>query len=210
MAKTQERGRAICALTKTRQPSVEEPENLEKEAHKYFDQVVIIVRSGDGGHGSVLDMPSSSMGPTPKVYGQRKYEKEKPVKKEKKTGALKRGSDGSLLLPMGGHGGDVILVADETVDTLLDLHKKKRYNAKRGANVDASGPLTPMLRDGASASTLRISVPIGEPSDSIPRSFFLCRPLTLRIAVGIVWDPVISIKSGPKNLYCTLSRMDCI
>ncbi|KAG6540873.1 hypothetical protein Mapa_017748 [Marchantia paleacea] len=161
VAKTQERGRAICALTKTRQPAVEEPENLEKEAHKYFDQVVIIVRSGDGGHGSVLDMPSSSMGPIPKVYGQRKYEKEKPAKKEKKTGALKRSSDGSLLLPMGGHGGDVILIADETVDTLLDLHKKKRYNAKRGANVDASGPLTPMLRDGASASTLRISVPVG-------------------------------------------------
>ncbi|KAL3679753.1 hypothetical protein R1sor_022709 [Riccia sorocarpa] len=163
VARASERGRAVCALTKTRPSAVDEPENLEKEAHKYFDQVVITARSGDGGHGSVLEMPGSTLRPLPpKVYGQRKRdEKDKPAKKEKKTGALKRTSDGSLLLPMGGHGGDVILVADETVDTLLDFHKKKRYNAKRGSNVDASGPLTPMLRDGANGLTLRIPVPVG-------------------------------------------------
>lgn len=162
MAKTPERGRALCALTKSRQPATAEPANLEKEAHKYFDQVVITVRAGDGGHGSVLDMPIAPV--APRYTPGDKYEKQKRniEKGKRKTGVLKRSSDGTLQVPMGGHGGDVILVADETVDSLLEFHKKRRYNAKRGSNVNASGPLTPAVRDGLSAPTLLISVPVGK------------------------------------------------
>ncbi|CAA6662755.1 unnamed protein product [Spirodela intermedia] len=75
--------------------------------------------------------------------------------------SYKRDSDGSLILPMGGHGGDVIIFADESKDSLLELHRKSRHNAKRGGNVDAMGVLTSQLRDGSAASTLRIPVPVG-------------------------------------------------
>ncbi|KAK8580016.1 hypothetical protein V6N12_070306 [Hibiscus sabdariffa] len=46
-------------------------------------------------------------------------------------------------------------------DTLLELHEKSRYNAKRGGNVDAMGVLTSQLRHGLAAPTLRIPVPLG-------------------------------------------------
>ncbi|KHN12671.1 GTPase obg [Glycine soja] len=62
---------------------------------------------------------------------------------------------------MGGHGGDVVLYADESKDTLLEFHNKGRYHAKRGGNVDAMSVLTSMLRDGLAAPTLRIAVPVG-------------------------------------------------
>ncbi|KAE8707940.1 putative GTP-binding protein OBGC2 [Hibiscus syriacus] len=60
---------------------------------------------------------------------------------------------------LGGHGGDVVIYADEGKDTLLELHEKCRYNAKRGGNVDAMGVLTSQSRDGLAAPTLRIPVP---------------------------------------------------
>ncbi|CAM6101577.1 unnamed protein product [Calypogeia fissa] len=158
---TTRRGRAFCALTKDRQAATEEPANLVKEAHKYFDQVVITVRAGDGGHGSVLEMPVAPV-PVRSAPGEKNEKQRKNNEKGKrKTGVLKRGSDGTLQVPMGGHGGDVILVADESVDSLLEFHKKRRYNAKRGGNVNASGPLTPKIGDGVPAPTLLISVPIG-------------------------------------------------
>lgn len=123
-----------------------------KEPHKYFDQVIITVRSGDGGHGAVLSMPNQRGGKS-----QGKQSKENTRKKS----LYKRDFDGSLILPMGGHGGDVVIYADEGKDTLLEFHAKSRYNAKRGGNVDAMGVLTSQLRDGLAAPTLRIPVPIG-------------------------------------------------
>lgn len=132
----------------------EGPKNLENEPHKYFDQVVITVRSGDGGNGAVLKLPK------PKVVDS---EKEKYKKKDKKpAGTYKRGNDGALILPLGGQGGDVIIVADESLDTLLPYHQRRRHNAKRGANVDTLGVLSPSLRDGLNASVLRIPVPVGK------------------------------------------------
>ncbi|PKA65543.1 Developmentally regulated G-protein 1 [Apostasia shenzhenica] len=125
---------------------------LIKEPHKYFDQVIITVRSGDGGHGAVLSLPSQKN--TSK--SQAKNEQEK-----RKKGSFRRDSDGSLILPMGGHGGDVVLYADESTESLLEFHKKRRYNAKRGGNVDAMGMLTSQLHDGSPAPALRIPVPVG-------------------------------------------------
>ncbi|KAI5392881.1 hypothetical protein KIW84_060152 [Lathyrus oleraceus] len=62
---------------------------------------------------------------------------------------------------MGGHGGDVVIYADETKDTLLEFHNKNRFNAKRGGNVDAVGVFTSYLRNGIAAPTVRIPVPLG-------------------------------------------------
>ncbi|MED6146359.1 hypothetical protein PIB30_033768 [Stylosanthes scabra] len=62
---------------------------------------------------------------------------------------------------MGGHGGDVVIYADEGKDTLLDFHNKGKYIAKRGGNVNAMGVLSSLLRNGIAAPTLRIPVPVG-------------------------------------------------
>lgn len=130
------------------------PATLTKEAHKYFDQAIITVRSGDGGHGTVLSMPNQQ---TSKSQGRNGKEKDKAKKKS----LYKRDFDGSLILPMGGRGGDVVIYADEGKDSLLEFHTKSRYNAKRGGNVDAMGVLTSQLHNGFAAPTLRIPVPIG-------------------------------------------------
>lgn len=142
-----------CILTKAKDSSTTFLHNLEREPHKYFDHVVITVRSGDGGHGAVLSMPRPRM--QVKSPGRKKKEK------EKRKGSYRRDPDGSLILPMGGHGGDVVLYADESKDSLLELHQIRRYNAKRGGNVDAMGVLSPMLHDGFIPPTLRIPVPVG-------------------------------------------------
>lgn len=115
--------------------------------------MLITVRSGDGGHGAVLRMPTQSA--VAQSHG--KLPKENPWKKS----SFKRDFDGSLILPMGGHGGDVVIYADEGKDTLLEFHNKRRYNAKRGGNVDCMGVLSSQLRGGLAAPTLRIPVPLG-------------------------------------------------
>ncbi|XP_057975816.1 probable GTP-binding protein OBGC2 isoform X2 [Malania oleifera] len=144
----------ICGLTRAKQsPPPPTPASLVREPHKYFDQVIITVRSGDGGHGAILSMASQRA--APKSEGRQRKEK------AKKKSTYKRDSDGSLILPMGGHGGDVVIYADEAKESLLEFHKKSRYNAKRGGNVDAMGVLTSQLHDGLAAPTLRVPVPIG-------------------------------------------------
>ncbi|RQO90984.1 hypothetical protein POPTR_005G233101v4 [Populus trichocarpa] len=85
--------------------------------------------------------------------------KGKQEKKSRHKSSYKRDLDGSLILPVGGHGGDVVIYADEGKDSLLELHSKSRFNAKRGGNVDAMGVLTYQLHNGFDASTLRIPVP---------------------------------------------------
>ncbi|KAL2521089.1 putative GTP-binding protein OBGC2 [Forsythia ovata] len=141
------------ALSKVKDPPSPTPETLVKEPHKYFDQVVITVRAGDGGHGAILSMPTQRA-PT-KSRG--KFEKNR--RKEKSS--YKRDFDGSLILPMGGHGGDIVIYADESKDSLLEFHKKSRYSAKRGGNADAMGVLTSQLHNGLAAPSLRIPVPPG-------------------------------------------------
>lgn len=128
------------------------PSTVIKEPHKYFDQAIITVRSGDGGHGAILSMPNQRVNSS-----QGKQEKQKT----RKTSSFRRDFDGSLILPTGGQGGDVVIYADEEKDSLLEFHKKSRYNAKRGGNVAAMGVLTSQLRDGLAAPPLRIPVPVG-------------------------------------------------
>lgn len=140
-------------LAKVKNPPSPTPENLVKESHKYFDEVIITVRAGDGGHGAVLSLPNQKA--PSKSKG--KFENEKP----KRRGSYKRDFDGSIILPLGGHGGNVVIYADESQDTLLEFHKKSRYNAKRGGNVDAMGVLSSQVHNGLAAPTLRIPVPLG-------------------------------------------------
>ncbi|XP_019152750.1 PREDICTED: probable GTP-binding protein OBGC2 [Ipomoea nil] len=142
-----------CALARVKKLPSPTSDSLIREPHKYFDQVFITVRSGDGGHGAILSMPNQ--GSPSKSSG--KVNKEKIKKKP----SFKRDFDGSLILPIGGHGGDVVIYADESKDTLLEFHKKSRHNAKRGGNVDSMGMLTSQLRDGLAAPALRIPVPVG-------------------------------------------------
>ncbi|KAJ8446354.1 hypothetical protein Cgig2_005885 [Carnegiea gigantea] len=143
----------VCGGVKFKEPSSSAADNLLKEPHKYFDHVIITVRAGDGGHGAVLKMPIQKAS----SKSESKHGKSNP----KRKASYKRDSDGSLILPIGGHGADVVIYADESKDNLLEFHKKSRYNAKRGGNVDAMGVLNPQLRDGFAAPTLRIPVPIG-------------------------------------------------
>ncbi|XP_020586926.1 probable GTP-binding protein OBGC2 [Phalaenopsis equestris] len=143
---------SIPRQAKTKDSDSTSLEALIREPHKYFDHVNITVRSGDGGHGAVLSMPAQRT--NSKLQG--KHEQDK-----RKKGSFKRDSNGSLIVPMGGHGGDVFLYADESTETLLEFHKKKRYSAKRGGNVDAMGMLTSLLHDGFVAPSLRIPVPVG-------------------------------------------------
>ncbi|KAI6688291.1 hypothetical protein NL676_025119 [Syzygium grande] len=128
------------------------PASLAREPHKYFDRAVVTVRSGDGGHGAVLGMPGRD-----RASGKQR-EKERTTRRR---GSLKRDFDGSLVLPVGGHGGDVVVYADEARDSLLEFHGRSRYNAKRGGNVDAMGVLTSQLHNGFAAPALRIPVPVG-------------------------------------------------
>lgn len=126
--------------------------NIDKEPHKYFDQVNITVRSGDGGHGAVLSLPRTAMKGLAKKTDRDLFHKQRKMKKE---------TDGTMILPMGGHGGDVVIFASDSEDNLLEYHKKKKHYAKRGGNVDAMGYVTSFIEDGTAAPTLRIPVPVG-------------------------------------------------
>ncbi|KAK6136547.1 hypothetical protein DH2020_029707 [Rehmannia glutinosa] len=142
-----------CVLAKVKNPPSPTPETLIKESHKYFDEVIITVRAGDGGHGAILSLPNQKA----PSKSQGKFEKEK----QRKKSSYKRDFDGSIILPMGGHGGDVVIYADESKDTLLEFHKKGRYSAKRGGNVDAMGVLSSQVHNGLASPALRIPVPLG-------------------------------------------------
>ena len=133
------------------------PQALAKEAHKYFDHAVVTVRAGDGGHGAVLAMPPAPSADATKPRGRFN----RGEKKSKKV-SYKRNYDGSVALPTGGHGGDVVVYADEAEETLLRFHEKARYCAKRGGNVGAAGgTLSSRMHSGFAGETLRISVPVG-------------------------------------------------
>ncbi|MCO5595030.1 hypothetical protein L7F22_049067 [Adiantum nelumboides] len=140
------------SLTQLAENSSKTSANVDREPHKYFDQVSITVRSGDGGHGAVLSLPRTTMKGLSKNTDRDLFHKRRKMKKE---------SDGTVILPMGGHGGDVVIVATDSEDNLLNYHKKKRHYARRGGNVDAMGYLTPFIEDGVAASTLQIPVPVG-------------------------------------------------
>src|SRR6059036_920832 len=91
----------------------------------FIDQAVINVKGGDGGNGCVS------------------FRREKFVPKG--------GPDGGD----GGHGGDVILVADESLSTLLDFQYRRHYRAQRGSHGEGS------TRHGRRGGSLVIPVPVG-------------------------------------------------
>ncbi|GAQ85232.1 GTP-binding protein Obg/CgtA [Klebsormidium nitens] len=124
----------------------DEIDSVAKEPHKYFDQAVITVKAGDGGHGTLI-----------------KKTKKKPAAKGQKARRPKarRGPDGEIQLPMGGGGGDIVLYADPNLETLLEFHRKKKFQGGRGGNVDAMLGLGADLLSGTDAPELRVPVPVG-------------------------------------------------
>lgn len=91
----------------------------------FIDRAVIQVKAGDGGNGIVS------------------FRREKFIPKG--------GPDGGD----GGHGGDVVLVADEGLSTLLDFQHRRHFRAQRGAHGEGSN------RHGRRGGSLIVPVPVG-------------------------------------------------
>jgi GTPase len=91
----------------------------------FVDEAKIFVRAGDGGAGC------------------KSFRREKHVPKG--------GPDGGD----GGHGGDVVLVADAAVSTLIDYQFKRHFKAKRGTHGMGS------RMDGAVGEDMLLKVPLG-------------------------------------------------
>ncbi len=90
-----------------------------------LDSAVIEVRAGNGGHGIVSFI---------------------------KEAMLPRGGPGG---GDGGHGGDVILIADPAINTLTKFHWQPHFIAKNGGRGDGHH------RNGPKADTVEVKVPIG-------------------------------------------------
>ena len=91
----------------------------------FIDRAVIYVKGGDGGNGVVS------------------FRREKFIPKG--------GPDGGD----GGHGGDVILVADEGLSTLLDFQHRRHFRAQRGTHGQGA------KRHGKRGGPLVVPVPVG-------------------------------------------------
>jgi len=91
----------------------------------FIDRAIITVKGGDGGNGCVS------------------FRREKYVPKG--------GPDGGD----GGNGGDVILVADENLSTLLDFQYRRHFRAQRGSHGEGGH------RHGRRGGTLVVPVPVG-------------------------------------------------
>ena len=91
----------------------------------YLDRVKISIKAGDGGNGKTS------------------FHTEKFVRKG--------GPDGGD----GGNGGDIIFVADNSLDSLVDFRFTKHFRAENGANGESS------RRTGKSGKDLIIKVPCG-------------------------------------------------
>ena len=91
----------------------------------FVDQVKITAKAGNGGNGAVS------------------FHREKFVQNG--------GPDGGD----GGNGGDVILLADPNMHTLMDFRFKRKYTAENGENGSA------LLCKGRSGKNLIIKVPVG-------------------------------------------------
>ncbi len=92
---------------------------------QFIDETTIYVKAGDGGNGCVA------------------FRREKFVPRGGPAGGD------------GGRGGHVILLADPTVRTLVDLHLQRTYKAQNGQNGQGS------KKHGADGKDLIIRVPIG-------------------------------------------------
>eukprot|EP00899_Mesostigma_viride_P016424 jgi/Mesvir1/24783/Mv22036-RA.2 len=95
-------------------------EDLEKQPHLYYDHAIVTVRSGDGGNGVILPYETQFS---------------KTVKGGKQV-VQKRLEDDTWQPPIAAQGGDIVVVCDPHVKSLLHLHKTTRFMAKKGANAD--------------------------------------------------------------------------
>ena len=91
----------------------------------FIDTAKIFIKAGDGGNGAV-------------TFHREKY-------------IAAGGPDGGN----GGHGGNVVMVADKNMDTLMDFRYKKKYAAENGGNGKDSN------RNGKNGADLEIKVPCG-------------------------------------------------
>jgi GTP-binding protein len=91
----------------------------------FIDRAIINVKAGDGGNGSLS------------------FRREKFVPKG--------GPDGGD----GGHGGDVVLVADQSLSTLLDFQHRQHFRAQSGSHGEGS------KRHGKRGGALVVPVPVG-------------------------------------------------
>jgi GTP-binding protein len=96
-----------------------------KGSHAFVDEALITVVSGDGGNGMVS------------------YRREKFV-----PFGGPNGGDG-------GHGGDVVFVADSGLNTLTDFHHRQRIAARKGQNGGSSE------KTGARGESIELRVPVG-------------------------------------------------
>ncbi len=94
-------------------------------AHQFLDEARIFVKSGDGGNGMIS------------------FRREKYV--------ARGGPDGGD----GGHGGDVVLIANPKINTLRAFGRQVHFRAKNGKNGGA------VNRTGASGPALEVEVPVG-------------------------------------------------
>ena len=90
-----------------------------------IDSTVIEVRSGNGGHGMVSFI---------------------------REALLPRGGPGG---GNGGHGGNIVLVADSSINTLTKFHWQPHFIARNGSNGQGHN------KNGANGETVEVSVPIG-------------------------------------------------
>ena len=90
-----------------------------------IDSTVIEVRSGNGGHGMVSFI---------------------------REALLPRGGPGG---GDGGHGGNIVLVADSSINTLTKFHWQPHFIARNGSNGQGHN------KNGANGETIEVSVPIG-------------------------------------------------
>lgn len=96
----------------------------EKEKHLYFDEAQIIVVGGQGGDGE------SWTGSKPKVVKNFKYKWGRNLKKYIELPAAEPAD--------GGRGGNVYLRVDRKCDSLLHLHERKTWRAKKGYHGSAA------------------------------------------------------------------------
>ncbi|MBF0153639.1 MAG: GTPase ObgE [Magnetococcales bacterium] len=92
---------------------------------RFLDEVKIFVRSGDGGSGAVT------------------FRREKYIPNGGPSGGD------------GGRGGDIVLVADPHLNTLIDFRYRQHFKAERGQNGMRA------CRTGRSAPPLEVRVPVG-------------------------------------------------
>ena len=98
---------------------------MQHESSLFFDEARIYVKGGDGGNGCVS------------------FRREKYVP----LGGPNGGG--------GGRGGDVYLVADRHLNTLIGFQRRRRFEAQRGARGQGKG------KHGRSGQDLHVKVPLG-------------------------------------------------